>query len=139
LNPNWTGSDQAWLDLSQSAGPTWVLFKESFAPGWSAQLSWPNSPGVTAGSRSVPLVDGEMDFILARLNSVPPGAHLLFTYGPTTGVYLAWLLSALSLAAIVAWAIRPAWFRRPAAAMALVLGVARLRVAARLRWREDDG
>jgi hypothetical protein len=139
LNPTWVGSDQARLDLSESAGPTWVLFKESFAPGWSAQLTWPSSPGVTGGSRSVPLVDGEMDFMLARLDSVPPGARLLFTYGPTTGVYLAWVLSALSLAGLVAWVIRPAWFGRLAAVMALVLGVARLRVTARFRWHEDDG
>lgn len=135
----WIGNDQARLDLSPSAGPTWVLFKESFAPGWSAQLSWPNSPGVTAGRRSVPLLDGEMDFIVARLDSVPPGAQLMFSYGPTIGVYLAWVLSALSLAGLVAWVFRPAWFGRLVGVMALVLGAARLRVAERIRWREDDG
>jgi len=139
LAPLWIADDQARLDLSASAGPAWVLFKESFAPGWSAQLRWPSSPGRPAGTESVPLVDGEMDFIVARLDAVPPGAQLIFTYGPTTLVYLSWLLSALSALGFAAWLIRPTWVTGLLKAGGLAASGVRRRAARISLWHEDDG
>jgi hypothetical protein len=139
LTPVWTGDDQARLELGASAGPVWVLFKESFAPGWSAQLTWPGSPGVAAGTASIPLVDGEMDLMIARLQNVPPGAHLVFTYGPTTFVYLSWLLSALSALGFAVWLIRPLWVSGWVDAVAVRSKSAWRRSAWSLRWHEDDG
>jgi hypothetical protein len=82
----------------------------------------------------VPILDGELDFMLVRLDSVPPGARLVFTYGPTLGVYGAWALSALSLVVLMAWVIRPRVFRSVFGAVSS----ARSRIAGRLLWREDD-
>ncbi len=50
--------------------------------------------------------------MLVRLDSVPPGAQLEFTYGPTTAVLMSWALSAGSLLAMLVWLIRPRWFSR---------------------------
>ena len=130
----WLNDDQARLDLATRSGLTWVLIKESSAPGWSARLQWPDSPGVSSGSRDVPILDGELDFMLVRLDSVPRGAQLVFTYGPTLGVYGAWSLSALSLVVLMTWIIRPRAFRRLLSA----LSSGRNRIAGRLLWREDD-
>jgi hypothetical protein len=80
-----------------------------------------------------------MDLVVARLDSVPLGAQLTFSYGPTTEVYLAWVLSALSLAGLVAWLVRPAWFARLPKFVVMASSRARLPLAARIRWREDDG
>jgi hypothetical protein len=135
----WVTDDQARASLSPSAGPTWVLFKESFAPGWSASLRWPASPGTAAGTQSVVLVDGEADFILARLDSVPPGAQLTFSYGPTTAVYLSWAVSALSLVMMVIWMLRPRWWRRIWGPGARVLVGVRDRATSRLAWNDDEG
>jgi hypothetical protein len=82
----------------------------------------------------VPILDGELDFMLVRLDSVPPGAQLVFTYGPTPRVYGAWALSALSLVVLMTWVIRPRVFRR----LLSVLSSGRDRIAGRLLWREDD-
>jgi hypothetical protein len=90
-----------------------VLFKESFAPGWSAELQWPDSPGVHSGTRSIPLVSGEADFLLARLDSVPPGSTLVFTYGPTAFEQASWVLSLATLAGLIVWLVRPELIRRP--------------------------
>jgi hypothetical protein len=109
----WIGDDQARLGLSPSTGPAWVLFKESFAPGWSAELQWPDSPGVHSGTRSIPLVAGEADFLLARLDSVPPGSTLVFTYGPTAFEEASWVLSLATLAGLIVWLVRPELIRRP--------------------------
>jgi hypothetical protein len=134
LGVTWLSDDQSRLDLTSRSGPSWVLFKESSAPGWSARLQWPDSPGISSGSRSVPILDGELDFMLVRLDSVPPGAQLVFTYGPTLGVYGSWALSALSLAALMTWVVRPNLYRR----LLLVLARVRDRTLGRLVWREDD-
>jgi hypothetical protein len=109
----WIGDDQARLGLSPSTGPAWVLFKESFAPGWSAELQWPDSPGVHSGTRSIPLVAGETDFLLARLDSVPRGSTLVFTYGPTVFEQASWVLSLATLAGLIVWLVRPELIRRP--------------------------
>jgi len=134
----WVTDDQAQLQLSPSTQPTWVLFKESFAPGWSASLQWPASPGIAAGTGSVHLLDGEMDFILARLDSVPPGARLVFSYGPTTGVYLAWAVSMISLVMMLMWVLRPPWLRRVWGPGAHVMVRLRDRAMSRARWNEDE-
>jgi hypothetical protein len=135
----WVTDDQAQVSLSPSTGPTWVLFKESFAPGWSASLEWPASPGISAGTTSVRLLDGEADFILARLDSVPQGAQLVFSYGPTAGVYASWAVSALSLVVMLLWVIRPQWLRRFLGPGARLLPGMRDRATARFGWNEDEG
>jgi hypothetical protein len=135
----WLDGDHAELDLASAQGPAWALFKESFAPGWSAELRWPSSPGVAAGTRVVPITDGESDMMLVRLDSVPPGAQLLFTYGPTTSVYGAWVLSATSLLALGLWVIRPRWFGQLNSAVGRAWHAGRVRFASVLRWSEDEG
>ncbi len=135
----WVTDDQAQVSLSPSTAPAWVLFKESFAPDWSAELQWPASPGIAAGTRSVHLLDGEADFILARLDSVPPGAQLVFTYGPTAGVYLSWAVSAISLVAMLVWVLRPRWWRRVLRPGASLLVGTRDRAMSRFGWNEGEG
>jgi hypothetical protein len=71
-----------------------------------------------------------MDFMLARIGSVPPGSTLVFTYGPTTAVYVSWALASVTLAAMLIWLARPRSFRRLSAGG---------RVAARFKWNEDEG
>ena len=136
---SWVTDDQARITLSPSTVPTWVLFKESFAPGWSAELNWPDSPGVAAGARTVHVLDGEADLILVRLDSVPPGAHLLFNYGPTIGVYLSWALSTVSLVAMLIWMIRPRLFRRFSGPSVRLLRGTLDRAMGRFGWDEDEG
>lgn len=133
LQPSWTDSDHVSLALEQSAGPSLVLFKESLFPGWTARLVTPN------GSSSVDLMGSEMDFMLADLASVPPGSALVFTYGPTGAVYLSWVISALSLAMMLIWGLRPRWWRRVWGPGARVLGGVRDRATSRLGWNEDEG
>jgi hypothetical protein len=133
LQPSWNGSDQASLALQPSAGPSLVLFKESLFPGWTARLVTPD------GSSSVDLVGSEMDFMLANLGSVPPGSTLVFTYGPTTAVYLSWALSLLSLAMMLTWALRPRWFGRMSSPGGRLLAGMRDRAGARFDWSEDEG
>ncbi len=101
----WVSDDQASVQLTASDRPTWVLFKESYAPGWSARLNTP------AGSSDLPLIDGELDFMLVRLDSVADGSSLIFTYGPTSTVYAAWALTTLGLAALLLWIARPRLYR----------------------------
>ncbi|MFI5284376.1 MAG: hypothetical protein ACHQ0J_14770, partial [Candidatus Dormibacterales bacterium] len=101
IAPQWTGGDVVRLALTQSSLPTLVLFKESLFPGWSAQLETPS------GSRPVPLVGSEMDFALAMLDSVPPGAVLVFHYGPTGAVYLSWAVSGATLVLLIGWMLKP--------------------------------
>ncbi len=108
----WTSDETAQVQLAAARGATWVMLKESYAPGWSAELTWPG------GSRSVPLLDGELDFLVARLDSVPAGSTLTFTYGPTLVGVAGSVVSALGLLLMVIWVVRPRW---------LVLGAGPLR------------
>jgi hypothetical protein len=133
LEPSWTGSDQVSLALEPSAGPALVLLKESLFPGWTARLVTPG------GSSSVDLVGSEMDFMLADLASVPPGSTLVFTYGPTTPVYLSWALSVATLVVMLIWALSPRWFGRLSSPGARLLTAVRYRARARLNWSEDEG
>jgi hypothetical protein len=51
-----------------------------------------------------------MDFVVARLDSVPEGAVIDFRYGPTPVVYMGWAVTGLSLAALLLWVVRPRWY-----------------------------
>jgi hypothetical protein len=94
------------LALQASAGPSLVMLKESFFPGWTARLVTPTGP------TNVDLVGTEMDFMLARLQSVPPGSSLVFTYRPTALEEASWGLSLLTLAGLIVWVVRPALLSR---------------------------
>jgi hypothetical protein len=107
IQPTWNGGDQVTLTLQPSTAPSLVLLKESFFPGWSARLVTPS------GSSSVDLVGSEMDFMLARLGSVPPGSSLVLTYGPTVFEQASWLVSLATLAGLIVWLVRPELIRRP--------------------------
>jgi hypothetical protein len=133
IQPSWTGSDQVSLALEPSAGPSLVLFKESLFPGWTARLVTPN------GSSSIELMGSEMDFMLADLASVPPGATLVFTYGPTVAVHLTWAVSAISLAMMLIWMLRPRWWRRVWSQGARSLVGTGNRTRSRFGWNEDEG
>jgi hypothetical protein len=137
--PTWLDGERAQIDLARAQGPTWVLFKESFAPGWSAELRWASSNGVAAGVREVPITDGELDMMIVRLDSVPAGAQLVFTYGPTASVYGAWILSGVSLLGLGLWVIRPRWFGQLGTAAGQAWHAGRVRLASAFRWSEDEG
>jgi hypothetical protein len=128
IEPRWHG-DVATLGLQASAGPSEVLFKESNAPAWKATLVWPG------GSRSLTAEDAEADFLLVRLERVPAGAQLVFTYGPGPPVWAGWGVSAVALALLLVWLVTPA----PFAALGLRARspVARRLSAWRERWREE--
>jgi hypothetical protein len=102
VDPQWTGNDDALLPLQASPGPVSVLFKESSAPGWSAELTWPG------GSRSVAIDSSEVDFMLVRLDSVPAGSTLEFHFGPTPRIYLWWAVSLATLVLLAIWVATPA-------------------------------
>ena len=132
VTPSWTGGDEADLALTASTTPSAVLFKESMAPGWSAELVWPG------GSRSATIEPSEMDFMLVRLDSIPNGAQLVFRYGPTGRIHVYWTISALVALALLAWLVRPSLFGPP-----LRWGGTRLRGAVsairrRARWEADE-
>ena len=134
----WASDDMARVALSPASGSVWVLLKESFAPGWSAELSWPSSQGVIGGTQHVPLIDGELDFVVAHLASVPLGAVLTFSYGPTASIYAAWALSTASFLALLLWVIRPRWYGvalRPLGSA--IVGTGR-RALGRAGWSEED-
>jgi hypothetical protein len=126
IQPEWNGSDQVTLALQPSTGPTLILLKESLFPGWSARLV------TQSGSTDVDLVGSEMDFMLAKVGSVPPGSTLVFTFGPTIGVYVSWAIATATLGAMLTWLVRPRWFLR------LNQGI-RERVSARFGWSEEEG
>ena len=131
IEPQWLGNDTAALALSPSGGPVDVLLKESIAPGWSAQLVWPG------GSQSVHIDATELDYMLVHLESVPAGARLVFSYGPTTRTMAWWTLSALTAGILLLWLIRPqlaaAGRRRVEWLTLTVVG----RVRRRMRWEEE--
>jgi len=132
IAPQWSGNDEATLALEATPSPTAVLFKESMAPGWSAELVWPG------GTRPATIEPSEMDFMLVRLDSIPDGARLVFRYGPTLRIEVYWAVSALVALAILAWLGRPGPFCSLRA-----WAVARLRatfaaVARRVRWEAQE-
>jgi len=132
LEPRWLGNDVAELALDAASGPVRVLFKESAAPGWSAQLRWPG------GERQVRTEPAEMDYMLVSFDSVPAGAQLVFRYGPTWRVVAAWATSLLALGLLLAWLVRPAIFQPVGKRVRRWWDGGRERVQARLRWDEDE-
>lgn len=137
LEPVWSGDGQASLPLRPSAGSTLVLFKESLFPGWSARLETP------AGSQPVSLIGSEMDFMLARLDSVPAGSTLVFSYRPTTFEQASWAVSAATLLALIVWLVRPDVYVRGRRRLAAWVRPARTRVAGAVegrlgRWDDED-
>jgi hypothetical protein len=134
----WASDDMARVALSPASGSVWVLLKESFAPGWSAELSWPRSQGVVGGTQRVPVIDGELHCVDTHLASVPLGAVLTFTYGPTASIFAAWALSTASFLVLLVWVIRPRWYGatlRPLGSA--IVGTGR-RALGRAGWSEDD-
>lgn len=130
----WTSDDDVRVQLNPTAAPTWLMVKESFAPGWSAQLTRNGSRATAA----VTLLDGGLDFIVARLEAVPNGGTLELRYGPTAGAHAAWALSAVSLLLLVIWVVSPRWY-------SLAFPAARRHLASfarfmerRFRWAEED-
>jgi hypothetical protein len=101
LAPAWSGNEAVTIPLVAASEPTLVLFKESQFPGWSADL-------VSAGARQpVAIIDSEYDYMMVRLDSVPAGSRLEFTYRPPWTEVAAWVASAVSLVLILVWLLRP--------------------------------
>jgi hypothetical protein len=130
--PRWQNDDSVVLSLSSANGPVDLLFKESVAPGWSATLRWPG------GEKAVSIEPAEMDFMSVHLDAVPVGATLAFTFGPTPGIELSWLLSALALAGLFAWLIKPSVARPLAAAGGAGFRAVMSRLRRRLKWDEEN-
>jgi hypothetical protein len=131
VTPNWRSDDRVDLSLTSANGPVEVLFKESVAPGWSATLRWPG------GEKAVRIEPAEMDFMSVHLDAVPVGATLAFTFGPTLGIELSWLLSALALAGLFAWLVKPSVTRPLASAARTSLRTVTSRVRRRVKWDEE--
>lgn len=132
VSPRWVSDDEAHIQLSASPAPTAVLFKESMAPGWSAEMRWPG------GSSAVTIEPAEMDFMLVRLPSVPAGAELVFHYGPSLRMNGYWVASALTVLVLLVWLGWPRPF-----VLASVWAGRRLRDAYSafrywFRWDPDD-
>lgn len=121
LTPTWTSQERAVVDLQQAARPSLVLFKESAFPGWSVELQTPG------GTRSLDFESSEMDYVLVRLDSVPAGSRLVFTFGPTPRIYAWWSISALTVVGALAWLVRPALMKAP------------LQAVRRRWWRFTEG
>ncbi|HEV2953148.1 MAG TPA: hypothetical protein VG015_03555 [Candidatus Dormibacteraeota bacterium] len=106
VTPTWTGDNSATIALEPTTSPSWVIFRESNAPGWAAQLSTPS------GTQAVPIQDGELDFMMIRLDSITSGSKLVFTYGPTGRDMVWWGISVLAALALLGWLFFPAPYRR---------------------------
>jgi len=133
IEPHWLGNDTASLALQASDEPALVLFKESAAPGWSAELRWPG------GSQRARIEPAEMDFMLVRLDSIPAGAELAFHYGPTLRVIGSWLLSLMALGLLLAWLFYPVLFLGAKRGARRLVALAVQRVRTRWKWDEEEG
>ena len=101
LAPVWAGNEAVSIPLMASSQAALVLFKESMFPGWSAEL-------VSGSTRQpVQIVDSEYDYMLVRLDSVPAGSALEFTYRPPWSEVAMWVASAVALALMLVWLLRP--------------------------------
>jgi hypothetical protein len=127
LSPVWRGDDEVVLPLRPASSPTWVLFKDSALPGWSASLETPS------GTESLSLATGELDYMLVRLDHVPAGSRLVLHFGPTWRLYLSWALSAAGALLGCAWLVRPRLLSAPLGALA-ALGTRITR-----GWSSEDG
>ena len=131
ITPQWSGDNEATLELNQSDQRTLVLFKESLFPGWSARLVTPG------GSRPVPLDGSEMDLMLATLDSVPAGSKLVFSYGPTVFEEAMWFLSGLWVIALGLWLVKPQLYSAGLRRVGAAVGTPGRRFAG--TWDEEDG
>ncbi len=131
VDPRWVSNDEVTLPLTEATGPVSILFKESAAPGWSAELQWPG------GSKKVRIDAAEMDYMLVQLDSVPADAQLVFRYGPTIRTMAWWTISLVTLGLLLLWLLRPelALAARGQAQRFGMMAVHRLRT--RLRWDEE--
>ncbi len=129
LTPIWPTDEQAEISLEPASRPTWVLFKETSFPGWTAELKTPSE------THRMRYVDAEFDYMLVRLESVPAGAKLVFRFGPTWRVKVSWAISMVTLALLVVWLARPGFLR---SAGRRLVGRARQRLRARWRWDEEE-
>src|SRR4029077_1519734 len=105
LEPLWSSDEQAVLPLQPSSGQTWVLFRESDFPEWSASV-------IDASGRrqSVAIVPAEMDYMLVRLDHVGAGSRLEFDYSPSIWTLSSWVVSAAVAFMLVLWCMRPGLF-----------------------------
>jgi hypothetical protein len=105
VTPLWPNDEQAVLSLQPASGPTWVLFRESDFPEWSASL-------IDASGRrqAVAIVPSEMDYMLVRLGHVSAGSRLEFDYSPSIWVRASWAVSAGLALLLVLWCVRPGLF-----------------------------
>ena len=132
IAPRWVADDTAELPVSPSSGPVDVLFKESIAPGWSAQLMWPG------GAQQVHIASAELDYMLVHLDAVPAGARLVFSYGPTARTMAWWTVSLATAALLLLWLVRPQLAGAAKRRMGWLGGVAMRRVRGRMRWEEEE-
>jgi hypothetical protein len=112
LTPLWPSDQQAVLSLQPASGPTWVLFRESDFPEWSASV-------IDASGRreSVAIVPAEMDYMLVRLDRVSAGSRLEFDYSPSIWAWASWAVSAGLALMLVLWCVRPGLFVAAKAAL----------------------
>ncbi len=132
VQPVWNGDNQARLELRPSGGPSLVLFKESLFPGWSVRLETPS------GDRPVNVVGSEMDFMLARLDAVPVGSTLVFSYGPTIFEEASWVLSVIVLLGLMLWLTKPDLYPRWSRRITREVGALARRLVGRLNTRSDQ-
>jgi hypothetical protein len=105
LTPLWPSDEQAVLSLQAASGPTWVLFRESDFPEWSASVI--DSSG---RRQAVAIVPAEMDYMLVRLDNVSAGSRLEFDYSPSIWVWASWAISAGVALMLALWCVRPGLF-----------------------------
>jgi hypothetical protein len=112
LNPLWPSDERAVLSLQPASGPTWVLFRESDFPEWSASV-------IDASGRRQPvaIVPAEMDYMLVRLDHVGAGSRLEFDYSPSIWAWASWAVSAGLALMLVLWCVRPGLFVAAKAAL----------------------
>jgi hypothetical protein len=105
LTPDWPSDERAVLSLQPASGPTWVLFRESDFPEWSATV-------IDASGRrqAVAIVPSEMDYMLVRLDHVGAGSTLEFDYSPSIWVWASWAVSAGVALLLALWCVRPGLF-----------------------------
>jgi hypothetical protein len=94
-------------------------------------------------SQEVSLVGSEMDFMLARLDSVPAGSRLVFMYGPTAFEQASWGLSATALLALVLWLVRPELYGRGRRLLVATAGRVKVRLSSAVggrlgEWGDED-
>jgi hypothetical protein len=131
----WSGNEAVTIPLNASTEPTLILFKESLFPGWSAELVSAN-----ASRQPVQIVDSEYDYMLVRLDSVPAGSSLEFSYRPPWSEVAMWVASAISLALMLVWLAWPGALKvaRAGAGGALSRTWRKMGLHRAWGWHEED-